>query len=340
MTMGMMVCVVAAMAFVVTSLLGLWLIPQLRRLRLGQNVSETGPVWHQKKQGTPTMGGMMFITGILAASLTGCGIYQLSVHRQTIPAGLAQMDLMKFFLGLLLACGFGAVGFLDDYIKVVKKRRPGLSDRQKFLLEALVSVGYLLAVYLAGDRSTVLYLPFLGKLHLGLFYYPLAILLMIWTVDAVNLTDGLDGLCSSVTFVASLGLMVVCSVLSHTTTGFLAAAAAGGCLGFLVWNFYPAKVFMGNLGSTFLGGVLVAVAFGAGVPALLVLVGIVYFAESLSVVIQRIYFRITGGKRLFKMTPVHHHYEMKGYSEVKITAIFSAATAVGCLLALLSVRYI
>lgn len=339
MSNGFITLMVAVIAFVFSSLLGLWLIPLLRRLRYQQPISETVPAWHQKKEGTPTMGGIMFVVGILAASLVGWGTYRLSMNFDTVSQQLMRMDTMKFFLGLMMALGFGAIGFLEDYIRVIKKRSTGLDKRLILLLQLLVAAGYLAAICLSGDRMTALYIPFLGRLNLGLFYYPVAAMLIVVMVNAVSVTDGLDGLCPSVTLVAAMGMMMVCSLLGYFTISLLATALAGGCLGFLVWNFYPAKVFMGDIGSMFLGGMLVALAFGAGVPFLLLLVGFIYLAEVMSVVIQRFYYRATGGKRLFKMTPIHHHFEMNGYSEVRITALFAAVTAVGCLFAVLSVRF-
>lgn len=337
---GMTILTVAASAFVLTSILGIWLIPFLRKLRYGQTINEIGPVWHHKKQGTPTMGGIMFVAGILLASLIGWGMYRFSSSPSSdaLTNFFVRRDSAKFFLGLGMAAAFGGIGFLDDYIKVVKKRNLGLRESQKLILQLLVTAVYLSALYAAGERSTVFFIPFWGRLDAGLLYYPISAFIIVGTVNAVNLTDGLDGLCSSVTFVAALGMMMVCSLLGFQSVGLMAAALAGGCLGFLVWNFYPAKVFMGDLGSMFLGGMMAALAFGTGAPLLLALVGIVYAAEALSVIIQRVYYKTAHGKRLFKMTPIHHHFEMSGYSEIQITALFSVITAVGCVLAVLAVR--
>ena len=331
--------IVAAAAFALTSTLGIWLIPVLRRLRYGQTINDIGPVWHHKKEGTPTMGGVLFAVGILTASCIGWAMYRLGGGAGEPPSDfLLRRDSARFFLGLGMAAAFGGIGFLDDYIKVVKKRNLGLKESQKLILQCLVTACYLTALYAFGDQSTVFFIPFWGILDAGVFYYPIAAFIIVGTVNAVNLTDGLDGLCSSVTFVAALGMMMVCSLLGFHTTGIQATALAGGCLGFLVWNFYPAKVFMGDLGSMFLGGMMVALAFGTGTPVLLALVGIVYVAEALSVLIQRVYFKLTHGERLFKMTPIHHHFEMSGYSEIQITALFSLLTAAGCVLAVLAVR--
>ena len=324
---GMTILLVAALAFALTSVLGIWLIPFLRRLKYGQTINDIGPVWHHKKQGTPTMGGLMFVGGIIASSCAGWTVYRLSNYSVTeyMPDFLLRQDSIKFFLGLGMAAAFGGIGFLDDYIKVVKKRNLGLSEIQKLILQSLVTVIYLTALYAAGDHSTAFFIPFLGRLDAGLLYYPISAFIIIGTVNAVNLTDGLDGLCSSVTFVAALGMMMVCSLLGFHSTGLMATALAGGCLGFLVWNFYPAKVFMGDLGSMFLGGMMAALAFGAGMPFLLVLVGIIYVIEALSVIIQRFYYKATHGRRLF----------LPGYCYGLYSGCSGSPQDVACLLTLL-----
>lgn len=318
--------VTAGAAFLITALSGKWVIPFLRKLKFGQTILEDGPAWHKKKQGTPTMGGMMFILGIVLAVLLGA----LTLHLNG-GAGEAQLHLIA---GVIMAVAFGALGFADDYIKVVKKQNLGLTAKQKMAGQLLISVAYLAVLYLGGETSTVLQIPFLGQLDIGLLYYPFAVLVIVGAVNAVNLTDGIDGLCSSVTFVAAIGLMFVANIAANNEMNLLAVALAGGCLGFLCWNFHPAKVFMGDTGSLFLGGMICALAFGLRMPLLLVFVGIIYIVETMSVILQVISFKTTG-KRIFKMSPIHHHYEMSGWSEEKIVAVFSAVTAVGCVLAVL-----
>ena len=192
-------------------------------------------------------------------------------------------------------------------------------------MQFLIAAAYLACLYLSGDTSTMVIIPFIGQINLGLFYYPLAVLFIVFAVNAVNLTDGIDGLASSVTFVASIVFLIICSILSLTKMSLLAVSLAAGCLGFLVWNFHPAKVFMGDTGSMFLGGAVTALAFGIGNPVILVLVGIIYMVEALSVVLQVISFKTTG-KRIFKMSPIHHHFELSGWSEVKIVLVFSGVT--------------
>ena len=319
-------------AFLITSVIGMWLIPFLRRLHFGQTILDIGPAWHKSKQGTPTMGGIMFIAGITIAILAGWLTLELSEQ------GVADASAAgSFYLwgGLLMALVFGLIGFLDDYISVVKKQNLGLKAGQKSLAQLLVAVVYLAAQQIFAP-TTSFWLPFIGDLDIGIFYYPLMLFIIVGTVNAVNLTDGIDGLDASVTMVAAMGFMVIASIAGFSQMNLLAAALAGGCLGFLVWNFHPAKVFMGDTGSLFLGGMVVALAFGLRRPLLLVFIGIVYVVETLSDIIQIGSVKLTG-KRVFKMAPIHHHFEMCGWSEVKIVAVFSAVTAVGCLIAVLLV---
>ncbi len=319
-------------AFLITSVIGMWLIPFLRRLHFGQTILDIGPAWHKSKQGTPTMGGIMFIAGITIAILVGWLTLELSEQ------GVADASATgSFYLwgGLLMALAFGLIGFLDDYISVVKKQNLGLKAGQKSLAQLLVAVVYLAAQQIFAP-TTSFWLPFIGDLDIGIFYYPLMLFIIVGTVNAVNLTDGIDGLDASVTMVAAMGFMVIASIAGFSQMNLLAAALAGGCLGFLVWNFHPAKVFMGDTGSLFLGGMVVALAFGLRRPLLLVFIGIVYVVETLSDIIQIGSVKLTG-KRVFKMAPIHHHFEMSGWSEVKIVAVFSAVTAVGCLIAVLLV---
>lgn len=319
-------------AFLITSVIGMWLIPFLRRLHFGQTILDIGPAWHKSKQGTPTMGGIMFIAGITIAILAGWLTLELS-EQGVVDASAAG----SFYLwgGLLMALAFGLIGFLDDYISVVKKQNLGLKAGQKSLAQLLVAVVYLAAQQIFAP-TTSFWLPFIGDLDIGIFYYPLMLFIIVGTVNAVNLTDGIDGLDASVTMVAAMGFMVIASIAGFSQMNLLAAALAGGCLGFLVWNFHPAKVFMGDTGSLFLGGMVVALAFGLRRPVLLVFIGIVYVVETLSDIIQIGSVKLTG-KRVFKMAPIHHHFEMSGWSEVKIVAVFSAVTALGCLIAVLLV---
>lgn len=327
---------VAAIGFAVSAVSGYFLIPYLHKLHFGQTILDIGPSWHKNKQGTPTMGGFMFIFAILIASVVG--YFMLSQGKNDLWHG-TQVEIARYWGTILLAVSFGIIGFVDDYIKVVKKRNLGLTAIQKLIMQFVAAGLYMLILYTAGDTSTVLIIPFLGQLDLGLVYFPLCVVGIAYITNSVNLTDGLDGLCGSVTCVSALGFMMVSAAMGFGGINLLSTALAAACLGFLVWNFYPAKVFMGDTGSMFLGGMVTGLAFGVGMPLILAFLGIIYICESMSVVLQVISFKTTG-KRIFKMSPIHHHFEMCGLSEVKIDFAFSAVTAVGAVLAVLAVRFI
>lgn len=328
----MAIITTALVSFFVTAFLGKWLIPLLKKLSFGQTILEIGPNWHKDKQGTPTMGGIMFVVGITVAVVAGFFVWLMTSANQ-----ITNLGFYKLFAGLLMALGYGAVGFVDDYIKVVKKQNLGLTSKQKMLLQLLVAGIYLSLLYMIGSRSTIFIVPFLGQINFGIFYYPVAMFIIVGTVNAVNLTDGIDGLAGTVTFVVGLGFMFIANLLTVFSMTLMATALAGGCLGFLVWNFHPAKVFMGDTGSLFLGGMVVSLAFGIEMPFLLLFMGIIYIVETASVMIQVAYFKATGGKRIFKMTPIHHHFEMSKWSEYKIVMVFSFVTLLGVLLSILAV---
>ncbi|MBM6922183.1 phospho-N-acetylmuramoyl-pentapeptide-transferase [Hydrogenoanaerobacterium saccharovorans] len=327
---------VAAIGFAVSAVSGYFLIPYLHKLHFGQTILDIGPSWHKNKQGTPTMGGFIFIFAILIASVVG--YFMLSQGENDLWHG-TQVEIARYWGTILLAVSFGIIGFVDDYIKVVKKRNLGLTAIQKLIMQFVAAGLYMLILYTAGDTSTVLIIPFLGQLDLGLVYFPLCVVGIVYITNSVNLTDGLDGLCGSVTCVSALGFMMVSAAMGFGGINLLSTALAAACLGFLVWNFYPAKVFMGDTGSMFLGGMVTGLAFGVGMPLILAFLGIIYICESMSVVLQVVSFKTTG-KRIFKMSPIHHHFEMCGLSEVKIDFAFSAVTAVGAVLAVLAVRFI
>lgn len=326
---GLLVTLVAA--FLLSSVIGVWLIPFLHKLHYGQTILDIGPAWHKSKQGTPIMGGIMFIIGSILACAAGWCTIAFSAQGLVDASSHGTFYLVG---GFLMALGFGVIGFLDDYIKVVKKRNLGLKAWQKSAAQLLVAVIYLIAERIFAPND-LLWIPFAGEFSIGWFYYPLMLFIIIGAVNAVNLTDGVDGLAASVTMVAAMGFMLIAAIQSFTQMDLMAAALAGGCLGFLVWNFHPAKVFMGDTGSMFLGGMAVALAFGLRKPVLLLFIGIVYVVETMSDIIQIGSVKLTG-KRVFKMAPIHHHFEMCGWSEVKIVVVFSAVTALGCLIAVLS----
>lgn len=327
--------IAALVSFAVTAFSGLYLIPFLKKLKFGQTILEDGPSWHEKKQGTPTMGGIMIIAGAFLSIVVALLMFAFG-DSNTAAEIKNPVRLTTFLSGAIMALGMGLVGFLDDYIKVVKKRNLGLTAKQKTFFQLLVSAGYLLSLYLGGMKTT--WVPFFGNVQIekgaGLLFWPIALVFIYFFVNAVNLTDGIDGLCSSVTLVVGCAFMLASGFAGYALNGVLSAALAGGCVGFLVWNAHPAKVFMGDTGSLFLGGMVIAVAFGIGRPILLVLAGIIYLIEALSVVLQVAWFKKTG-KRIFKMSPIHHHFEMCKWSEEKIVLVFSAITLVGCAVSLM-----
>ena len=327
----------AAVAVIVTGLLGLIVIPKLRKLHFGQTILDIGPIWHKKdKQGTPTMGGVMFIIGTVAAVTVGLvllltngiiGYDDLSLREIT---NVVSVTAGAFF--------FGFIGFLDDFIKVKKKQNEGLTPTQKIIMQILVIAAFFTARVLSGDTNTIIKIPFLGGIDLWYFYYIIMGLGILYIVNAVNLNDGIDGVCSSVTFVYCIAFAVIAAMLGHDGLTVVAVAAAGGCLGFLIWNWHPAKVFMGDTGSMFLGGIvaLIGIAMHTEIP--MIIAAGVYIWEALTVLIQMIYFKLTHGKRLFKMTPIHHSFEIRGWKEVKIVIVFSAIGAVAGAVAVLLIN--
>ena len=318
----------ALVAFVVSERLCKALIPLLHRLKFGQTIREEGPSWHKAKQGTPTMGGLAFIAAVLTVGVVALLIGEW--WRPTAVFGGNYATAVSIIAGLLLAVAFGAIGFLDDYIKVVKKRNLGLTSRQKLLLQLAAAVIYAVAMYMAD--ATRIYIPFYGMWNAGIWYIPIAVFIITAMTNATNLTDGVDGLCSSTAVVVLLFLLVLCR--AATGHGVLCAVGAGALAGFLVWNFHPAQGVLGDTGALCIGALLCAVAFGLGYPLLLLPMGIWYFFETLSVMLQVSYFKLTHGKRLFKMSPLHHHFELCGWSEKKIVAVACAVTAVGGAVAL------
>ena len=312
-------CLAIVIAAVITGLLGYFMVPFLHKIKFGQTIREVGPSWHKNKQGTPTMGGIMFIIGSSVAAVICIAFLWLNGGAET------QLMLVKVTAGALMAVGFGIVGFLDDYISIKKHRNLGLTEIQKLILQFIIVGAYLLSVALAGGTTETV-IPFLGTVDLGFFYYILAAVFIVGMVNAVNFTDGIDGLNTSVTLVVALVFSVIAMLLNRVGLSLYAAAIVGAMIGFLFWNANPAKVFMGDTGSLFLGGAVCALAFGVNMPILLILIGIIYIVEILSVVLQVTYFKISHGKRIFKMAPIHHHFEMCGWNENKICFVFSGVT--------------
>ncbi|HIU63553.1 MAG TPA: phospho-N-acetylmuramoyl-pentapeptide-transferase [Candidatus Avacidaminococcus intestinavium] len=293
-------------AFAFCAVCGPFLIPFLRKLKFGQSIRDCGPKEHLKKTGTPTMGGLLIIAAILISTI--------------LWADFTPMMLVV----LVLTVGHGVIGFIDDYIKVILKRNLGLTARQKFLMQFCLAGIYLLYVESTSNHDFLVQLPGSNTFFdLGLWYYPFALLLLVGTTNAVNLTDGLDGLVSFVTIPIALAYMLLAQWTGQSDLAIFALALAGACLGFLLFNHYPAKVFMGDTGSLAIGGGIAALALLTKTELLLVVIGIVYVLEALSVIIQVTYFRFSGGKRIFRMSPLHHHFELGGWHETKVVKVFS-----------------
>lgn len=327
------ILVAAVVAFVISAVIGKFLVPALRRWKAGQSIKEDGPTWHMSKQGTPTMGGLMFILATIIVVLVFNGPAILSGDWTSV-------------IVLVFALVFGAIGFLDDYAKIKKKENTGLTAGQKFLLQLAAAILFIVLLRKCGILSPNLYVPFFGvELHLPwVVYLIFAVLVITGTVNAVNITDGLDGLSSSVTlpvcafFAAAFGWAWVKWQKSGTAgMAVFAAALFGGLVGFLLYNHYPAKVFMGDTGSLFLGGAVCGMAFALDLPLILILVGIIYIIETLSDIIQVTYFKATHGKRIFRMAPLHHHLEMGGWNEKKVVFVFASISLVFCILAFFGV---
>lgn len=315
---------VGFLSFVIAAVFGLVLIPYLKKLKAGSHILDIGPAWHKSKEGTPLMGGFMFILSVPIAVWVGyllIGAYR-NAHMMETP----EFSGLKLLLALAVAFAFMLVGFADDYIKVVKKRNLGLSVRAKTALQIFIICLYLTAMYFLG-YTTELVLPFMGAVDLGVLYYPLMGAAIYAVVNAVNFTDGVDGLLGSVTVVYSAAFALIFVLLNDWEFSALSTAIAGGCLGFLVWNLHPAKVFMGDTGSMFLGGCVLALGVASGLELMIPLVGIIYVVEFMSDIIQIASFKLRK-KRVFKMAPIHHHFELCGWSEYKILGVFSAVTAV------------
>lgn len=304
-------------AFILALVAGPICIPFLKRLKFGQTVRDDGPQSHLKKMGTPTIGGLIFIIPIALVS-----IFFAKTYPKIIP---------------LLFCmlGFGLVGFMDDFIKVVKKRKDGLYAGQKTFFELIVCVAFAFYVLRFTEAGTSIVLPFTNIIIQPWLYFLFIVVFMYFFTNAVNLTDGLDGLCSGITLVVAVFFTIVS--LTNLEWGYIkifSSAIAGGCLGFLAFNVHPAKVFMGDTGSLALGGAIVAISIMMRMPLIIMLVGGIYLIEAISVILQVASFKLTG-KRIFKMAPIHHHFELKGWKETKVVTVFIVVTIVLCILGLI-----
>lgn len=310
-------------AFAVSAALCPVVIPFLHRLKFGQQVRDDGPQAHLKKQGTPTMGGLIILTGIVISSL-----FYIRSYPKIIPV-------------LFVTVGFGIIGFLDDYIKIIMKRSEGLKPGQKLLGQIVITGIFAYYLITSGEVGTSMLIPFsravFGKryyLELGWFFIPALFFIVLGTDNGVNFTDGLDGLCTSVTILVATFFTVV-AIGESSGISPITGAVVGSLLGFPLFNVYPARVFMGDTGSLALGGFVASSAFMMRMPVFIAIVGLIYLVEVLSVIIQITYFKKTGGKRFFKMAPIHHHFELCGWPETKVVAIFSIITAILCLIAYL-----
>ncbi len=317
-----------------TVLLLHFIIPVLKSHKLGQTIKEIGPRWHKSKQGTPVMGGIGFIIAILAVLLLITVVSKIrGTAKELIP--------LAFALGLAVANGM--IGFFDDYCKLLKKQNEGLKSYQKYLLQLVVAAAYLIAMKLTGNLPMSFEIPFTGITwsftgYWMILYYIIALILITGVVNSVNLTDGIDGLASSVTAIVAGFFAVMAFYLEYRPLGLFAACIIGGTLGFLVYNWNPARVFMGDTGSLFLGGAVVGMAFMMRSPLIILIAGFIYICEAASDIIQVGVFKLSGRKkRVFKMAPIHHHFEKCGWSEVKIVLIFSFVTLLCCVIAWFSI---
>ncbi|MCD8315735.1 MAG: phospho-N-acetylmuramoyl-pentapeptide-transferase [Firmicutes bacterium] len=316
--------------FALTVILSRIIIPVLKSKHMGQKILEIGPRWHKSKEGTPTMGGISFI--IAMTVMIVAAIVAISLITGSVPTGLT--------ITFVYALASAFIGCIDDLAKLRHKRNDGLTPTQKLVLQIAFSAAYIFCLAYTGGIDTALYIPFAGvSLELGFVYYIFLLILAVGIVNSVNLSDGIDGLASSEVFVVSVFFMAAaflkygCTTDGEVGAGILGASMAGAALGFLVYNFHPARVFMGDTGSLFFGGLVIGGTILLGTPEIVIICGFMFVMESVSDILQVSYFKLTHGKRLFKMAPLHHHFEKCGWSEVKIVVIFSAVTAVFCVLA-------
>lgn len=327
--MTLKLTIALVMAFITAVIVGRFYVPWLKKIKAGQEIKENGPTWHMSKSGTPTMGGVIFISA--------CTLVCLTVGFDSMRSG----DFTHIFV-LLFALVFGAIGFLDDWEKLRKKQNLGLSAKAKFLLQLVAALVFVLLLRRMGYISTHLYIPFRNtEVYIPeVIYFILAAFIIVGTVNAVNITDGVDGLASGTSIPVCLFFAAVSFLWGdkYMALGIFASALLGGLMGFLVYNFNPAKVFMGDTGSLFLGGAIAALAFAYDMPLILITLGIIYIIETLSDIIQVTYFKLTHGKRVFKMAPFHHHLEMGGWTgkKWKEKELFALFTSISLVFAIIS----
>ncbi len=319
--MGYDFAIPVLIAFAISVLLCPIVIPFLRKLKFGQYIRDEGPKSHRKKSGTPTMGGLVIVMAVI-----GTCILYIRGNSNMIPI-------------LFMTVGFGLIGFLDDYIKVVMKRNLGLKAWQKMLGQFVVTAIFIYYLQEYTGVGTTILLPFSGGLflELGSLYIPFVFIVMIGTVNGVNFTDGLDGLASGVTVLVGTFFTII-ALIADRDVSVITCAVIGSLLGFLVYNVYPARVFMGDTGSLALGGFVASTAIVLQMPLFILIVGFIYFVEVISVILQVIYFKLTNGRRLFKMAPIHHHFELSGWSETRVVAVFSIVTAIMCLIGFIAMN--
>ncbi|PAB58826.1 phospho-N-acetylmuramoyl-pentapeptide-transferase [Anaeromicrobium sediminis] len=315
--------IVTGASFFITLILGPIVIPILQRLKVGQSIRDEGPKSHMSKSGTPTMGGIMMVLAVLITTLT---------------AGLSGEQMKDLYVMLFATISFGLIGFIDDFIKVVLKRNLGLRAYQKLIGQVLIAL--ILAIYFLKTSSykANIYIPFIDtSIDFGILYIPFIVLFVVGTTNSVNLTDGLDGLASGVTLIIAAFFSLVAVKMGMPSVAIFCGALTGACLGFLRFNAYPAKVFMGDTGSMALGGAIAAVSILTNLTMIIPIVGGIYFIEALSVIIQVVSFKLTG-KRVFKMSPLHHHFELCGWRETKVVIVFWLTTFVLCMIGLFGIR--
>ena len=311
--------------FVLTAIAGKIILPILRAKKVGQIIREEGPQWHMGKSGTPTMGGISFIIPFLIA-VSGITVF-CAVTEESF-------NLIPFALVVCFGVANAMIGFVDDYCKLLKKQNEGLTEKQKLVLQFLAAGAFIAMMAVTGNLTTAFRIPFTEiSLELSYFAYPVYLLVLVGFVNATNITDGLDGLASSVAVTVAIFMGLFAYTQMQVEVGLLAVSLLGGVLGFLLYNFHPAKMFMGDTGSLFLGAVIMGCGVMAGELILFVLAGFVFVLDMLSSLLQRVYYKLTHGKRIFKMAPVHHHFEKCGWKEVQIVLLFAGVSALFCVLA-------